>query len=43
MVAIKLGVDSYRKGRVMAFDPATRRLVKDPPARRVYLPTEETT
>ena len=42
MVAIKLGVDSYRKGRVMAFDPATRRLLKDPPARRVFLPTEET-
>ena len=42
MVAIKLGVDSYRQGKVMAFDPKTRRLLKDPPIRRVYLPAEET-
>src|SRR6058998_3121094 len=33
MVAIKLGVDSYRQGRLLAFDPATRRVLKDPPAR----------
>jgi predicted dehydrogenase len=42
MVAIKLGVDSYRQGRLLAFDPATRRVLKDPPARRAYLPVEET-
>ena len=29
MVAIKFGVDSYRQGKVMAFDPKTRRLLKD--------------
>lgn len=38
MVAIKLGVDSYREGRVMAFDPATRRILDQPPPRPVYLP-----
>lgn len=38
MVAIKLGVDSYREGRVMTFDPASRRIVPKPPGRRVYLP-----
>ena len=39
MVAIKLGVDSYREGRVMAFDPKTRQVVY-PPKREVYLPEE---
>jgi predicted dehydrogenase len=38
MVAIKLGVDSYREGKVKAFDPATRRVLDAPPARKVYLP-----
>jgi predicted dehydrogenase len=38
MVAIKLGVESYRQGRVMAFDPAAKRVLKQPPARKVYLP-----
>ncbi len=38
MVAIKLGVESYRQGKVMAFDPATRHVLKQPPARKVYLP-----
>lgn len=38
MVAIKLGVDSYREGRVMAFDPKTRRVLDQPPPRPVYLP-----
>jgi predicted dehydrogenase len=42
MVAIKLGVDSYKQGRVLAFDPATRRILKEAPARKVYLPVEET-
>jgi predicted dehydrogenase len=42
MVAIKLGVDSYKQGRVLAFDPTTRRILKEAPARKVYLPTEET-
>jgi predicted dehydrogenase len=40
MVAIKLGVDSYREGRVMVFDPATRRLVGTPPERKEYLPAD---
>jgi len=38
MVAIKLGVESYREGRVMAFDPAAKRQIKQPPARPAYLP-----
>jgi predicted dehydrogenase len=38
MTAIKLGVDSYREGRVMAFDPKTRRIINKPAARKVYLP-----
>jgi predicted dehydrogenase len=38
MVAIRLGVDSYREGKVMAFDPATRRILKQPAPRKVYLP-----
>jgi predicted dehydrogenase len=31
MVAIALGVESYRKGKVMAFDPARRAIVSPPP------------
>ncbi|MFB3905086.1 MAG: Gfo/Idh/MocA family oxidoreductase [Acidobacteriota bacterium] len=42
MTAIKLGVDSYREGRVMVFDPQTRRLVDKPPARKEFLPPEAT-
>ena len=38
MVAIRLGVDSYREGRAMAFDPATRRVLPKPPARKAFLP-----
>lgn len=38
MVAIKLGVDSYREGRVMAFDPGARRVISKPPEHKVYLP-----
>jgi predicted dehydrogenase len=38
MTAIKLGVDSYREGKIMAFDPQTRRILNRPPQRKVYLP-----
>ena len=38
MVAIKLGVESYRQGKVMGFDPNTRRIIDDLPDRPVYLP-----
>ena len=38
MVAIKLGVDSYRQGKALAFDPAQRRILSKPPGRKVYLP-----
>ena len=40
MTAIKLGVDSYRQGRVMLFDPQTRRIIDKPPDRKEYLPQE---
>lgn len=40
MVAIKLGVDSYRSGRVMAFDPVRRRVLPAPPPHKEYLPQE---
>ena len=33
MVAIKLGVDSYRLGQMMAFDPESERILDRPPAR----------
>ncbi len=33
MTAIKLGVDSYRQGRVMAFDPETEKVLDAPPPR----------
>lgn len=33
MVAIKLGVDSYRLGRMMAFDPESEQILDRPPAR----------
>ncbi len=38
MVAIRLGVDSYREGRVMAFDPSSRRILSKSPERKVYVP-----
>jgi predicted dehydrogenase len=40
MVAIKLGVDSYRYGKVMAFDPVRRRMIPAPPPHREYLPAD---
>jgi predicted dehydrogenase len=42
MVAIGLGVESYREGRVMAFDPTPRRVLSRPPARKSYLTAETT-
>ncbi len=38
LTAIKMGVESYRQGKVMAFDPATRKLLDAPPVRKTYLP-----
>jgi predicted dehydrogenase len=40
MTAIKLGVDSYREGKALAFDPASHRILPKPPARKVYVPAE---
>jgi hypothetical protein len=40
MVAIALGVESYRKGKVMAFDPSRRAMLSAPPARREFPPQE---
>ena len=40
MVAIRLGVDSYRLGRTMAFDPAARRVLDRVPPHKEYLPKE---
>jgi hypothetical protein len=40
MVAIRLGVDSYRMGRTMAFDPKTRRVIEHVPPHREYLPKD---
>jgi hypothetical protein len=40
MAGIALGVESYRSGRVMAFDPVRRTVSPAPPARRVYSPAE---
>jgi hypothetical protein len=40
MVAIRMGVDSYRAGRVMAFDPLSRRILNAPPPHREYPPKE---
>ncbi len=33
MVAIKLGIDSYRQGRVFGFDPVQEQILDPPPAR----------
>lgn len=40
MVAIGLGVESYRKGRVMAFDPARRVIMPAPRPHKEYPPVE---
>jgi tellurite resistance-related uncharacterized protein len=40
MVAIALGVESYRKGRVMAFDPARRVILNAPPPHKEFPPPE---
>jgi hypothetical protein len=40
MVAIGLGVESYRTGKVMAFDPASRRVLSSPPRHKEYLPQD---
>jgi predicted dehydrogenase len=40
MVAIALGVESYRKGRVMAFDPNRRVMLPSPPAHSEFPPKD---
>jgi hypothetical protein len=40
MVAIAMGVESYRKGRVMAFDPSRRAILPSAPAHKEFLPAE---
>lgn len=40
MVAIALGVESYRKGKVMAFDPARQMMLSAPPPHKEYPPPE---
>lgn len=40
MTAIAMGVESYRSGTVMAFDPKTRRILPAPPRHTEYLPDE---
>jgi predicted dehydrogenase len=40
MVAIALGVESYKTGRVMAFDPASKRVLTAPPKHPEYLPQD---
>lgn len=40
MVAIALGVESYRKGKVMAFDPVRQVMRSTPPPHREYPPSE---
>jgi predicted dehydrogenase len=39
-VAIQLGVQSYREGRAMGFDPKTRRVLARPADRREYPPRD---
>lgn len=41
MTAIKLGVDSYRQSRLMAFDPRTRRVIEKAPPRPGFEGTGE--
>jgi predicted dehydrogenase len=40
LTAIKLGVESYRAGKVMAFDPVSRVVLHEFPAHKEYLPKE---
>jgi hypothetical protein len=40
MVAIALGVESYRRGRVMAFDPARQVMLPAPPPHKEFPPQE---
>ena len=40
MVAIKLGVESYRQGHVLGYDPAKRRILPVPPPHKEYPPSE---
>jgi hypothetical protein len=40
LTAIKLGVESYRAGKVMAFDPVSRSVLREPLAHKEYLPKE---
>ncbi len=43
MTAIKLGVDSYRHNRMMAFDPRTQRVIRSAPERPAYPGTGKNT
>ncbi|MBI3696093.1 MAG: hypothetical protein HY238_14780, partial [Acidobacteria bacterium] len=36
MTAIKLGVDSYRQNKLMAFDPKSEKVIKTAPKRPGY-------
>ena len=40
MVAIALGVESYRRGRVMAFDPSRQVMLPAPPPHKEFPPAE---
>ena len=40
MAAIALGVESYVKGRVMAFDPVRQVMLPAPPPHKVFPPEE---
>ncbi|HOK45645.1 MAG TPA: Gfo/Idh/MocA family oxidoreductase [Bryobacteraceae bacterium] len=40
MVGIGLGVESYRKGKVVAFDPVRQRVLSSPPPPKEYPPRE---
>jgi hypothetical protein len=40
MVAIALGVESYKAGKVLAFDPKSRRVLSAPPQHKEYLPKD---
>lgn len=40
MVAIRLGVDSYRLGRTMGFDPVTQKVLDRVPPHKEYLPKD---
>ena len=40
MVAIALGVESYKSGKVLAFDPSTQRVLSSPPRHKEYLPQD---